>query len=144
MFSLADPTPPSHRRGPRLCTGLSSEASRRLVSLLGVLLRRGRALGPGGAPQSEDQHVQAQLLGDFLRMALESTSLILERNPGLNPELIYALLHRADLFQGLEAGDPGTARALTNIQARLGEGCWGVVEGWLRGRVGGRKESAGS
>ncbi|KAL6784776.1 hypothetical protein ACKKBF_B03165 [Auxenochlorella protothecoides x Auxenochlorella symbiontica] len=127
-------------------TGLTSEAAQRLVSLLALLARRWRRLaadatGLGtmaaavgdpataadGTPEATSLAVSestsaaaaesAQLAHDFLRMALESASAVLERALPANPALVYALLHRGELFEGLPRDDPGLRVPLANILA---------------------------
>ncbi len=50
-------------------------------------------------------------------MALESASAVLERALPANPALVYALLHRGELFEGLPRDDPGLRVPLANILA---------------------------
>lgn len=62
-----------------------------------------------------------QVLGDFLRILLDVINGVLAANLGRNPELVYALLHRQDVFAQL-AGQQGYAELIANLQVRM-DGC---------------------
>lgn len=74
-------------------------------------------------PSQEEEEERLQLGWDLLRMALESTSAILEKTLPSNATLIYALIYKADLFLELERYaaplDPALARPITNIEVWL-------------------------
>ncbi|CAL8468041.1 g7580 [Coccomyxa elongata] len=78
---------------------LSSHAAQRLVSLFDMLARRYQRLqrvaagGPGKGRGDE-----LQVYGDFLRIVLEILNCIIVTNLPSNPELVYALLHRQEVF----------------------------------------------
>ncbi|EIE20753.1 hypothetical protein COCSUDRAFT_48393 [Coccomyxa subellipsoidea C-169] len=78
---------------------LSSHAAQRLVSLFDMLARRYQRLqrvaaeGPGKGRGDE-----LQVYGDFLRIVLEVLNCIIITNLPQNPELVYALLHRQEVF----------------------------------------------
>jgi hypothetical protein len=72
------------------------------------------------------------VLHDFLRILLEVINTVLSLNLGRNPELVYALLHRQEVFGQLR-GREGLAELIDNLQVRV----WGdraagqlVGEGW--------------
>lgn len=56
-----------------------------------------------------------QVLGDFMRILLEVINCILSLNLGRNPELVYALLHRQEVFEQLRP-QPGFAELVENLQ----------------------------
>lgn len=56
-----------------------------------------------------------QVLGDFLRILLDVMNCILTLNLGRNPELVYGLLHKQEVFQQLQ-GQQGFAELVDNLQ----------------------------
>jgi hypothetical protein len=56
-----------------------------------------------------------QVLHDFLRILLEVINTVLSLNLGRNPELVYALLHRQEVFAQLR-GREGLAELIDNLQ----------------------------
>jgi hypothetical protein len=60
-------------------------------------------------------HSPLQVLGDFMRILLEVINCILSLNLGRNPELVYALLHRQEVFEQLRP-QPGFAELVENLQ----------------------------
>jgi hypothetical protein len=56
-----------------------------------------------------------QVLGDFMRILLEVTNCILSLNLGRNPELVYALLHKQEVFEQLRP-HAGFAELVENLQ----------------------------
>lgn len=55
------------------------------------------------------------MLHEFLRILLEVINCILSLNLTRNPELVYALLHKQDVFAQLR-GQQGLAEPVENIQ----------------------------
>lgn len=56
-----------------------------------------------------------QVLHEFLRILLEVINCILSLNLTRNPELVYALLHKQDIFTQLR-GQQGLAEPVENLQ----------------------------
>ena len=63
-----------------------------------------------------DMDAEAEVHTDFLRIVLEVINAVLAGNLAANPELVYALLHRHDVFASLRA-HPRCAELLDNIFA---------------------------
>lgn len=59
--------------------------------------------------------LSSQVLGDFMRILLEVTNCILSLNLGRNPELVYALLHKQEVFEQLRP-HAGFAELVENLQ----------------------------
>lgn len=70
------------------------------------------------------------MLGDFLRILLEVSNCILSLNLLRNPELVYALLHKQEVFEQLRS-QPGCTELVDNLQ--VGGGYSGRLAGWLSG-----------
>lgn len=51
-------------------------------------------------PQQQEQ----QVYFDFLRIVLEILNCMIAKGLRQNPELVYTLLHRQDVFAGLQVG----------------------------------------
>jgi hypothetical protein len=58
-----------------------------------------------------------QVLGDFMRILLEVINCILSLNLGRNPELVYALLHKQEVFEQLRP-HAGFSELIENLQVR--------------------------
>lgn len=113
-------------------TNMTSHAAQRLVQLLHLLHRRHAKLSAAefmspDAAQSSDLGLEAmdeaekerralelQLYSDFLRIVLEIVNAILVNALPSNPELVYALLHRREVFTPFEQ-DPKYADLMENI-----------------------------
>eukprot|EP00882_Tetradesmus_deserticola_P021481 GHRQ01023254.1.p1 GENE.GHRQ01023254.1~~GHRQ01023254.1.p1 ORF type:complete len:322 (+),score=177.91 GHRQ01023254.1:768-1733(+) len=95
-------------------SGLHSHAAQRLVGLATLLARRWLKLSQAQASSTPNQDVQ--VLHDFLRILLEVINTVLSLNLGRNPELVYALLHRQEVFSQLR-GREGLAELLDNLQS---------------------------
>lgn len=97
-------------------SGLSGYAAQRMIQLLDVILRKitriTRGLeakaaaqqqqeGAGAAPvqPSQQQALELQVFSDFLRIVLEILNSALTSALPANPDLVYALLHRQELFE---------------------------------------------
>ncbi len=63
-----------------------------------------------------DGEAEAEVHTDFLRIVLEVINAILAGNLAANPELVYALLHRLEVFTPLHA-HPRCTELLDNIFA---------------------------
>jgi hypothetical protein len=103
-------------------TNLSAHTSQRLVHLLRLLQKRHLKLLEGGKHDQEifsesgkdalsssssiverEQRVlELQLYSDFIRIVLEIINAILVNGLSQNPELVYALLHRREVFEPFE------------------------------------------
>lgn len=59
-----------------------------------------------------------QVLGDFMRILLEVINCILSLNLGRNPELVYALLHKQEVFEQLRP-HAGFAELVENLQVGM-------------------------
>jgi len=111
---------------------LNSYASQRLVSLFDMLARKYIKLskrsqsslqdagGEGkGDSEGEDEEVtELNIYTDFLRIVLEIINAILTYALPRNPEVVYALLHRQELFAPFKE-HPRFVELLENIQAVL-------------------------
>ena len=112
-------------------TNMSSHAAQRLVQLLHLLHRRhaklsaAEFLAPDASPveerdplldesESERRALELQLYSDFLRIVLEIVNAILVNALPSNPELVYALLHRREVFEPFEQ-DPNYSDLMENI-----------------------------
>jgi hypothetical protein len=114
-------------------SGLSAHACQRLVSLFQLLARRrarlaaaeAAAAAAAGAPGAvidaaeaaaagERRALELQLYSDFLRIVLEIVNAVLANALPQNPELVYALLHRAEVFAPF-AADPRYAELMANV-----------------------------
>ncbi|KAF6251815.1 Dymeclin [Scenedesmus sp. NREL 46B-D3] len=95
-------------------SGLHSHAAQRLVGLTSLLARRWLKISQvlAGSTPSQDM----QVLHDFLRILLEVIHTVLSLNLGRNPELVYALLHRQEVFGQLR-GREGLAELMDNLQS---------------------------
>ncbi|KAF6251495.1 Dyggve-Melchior-Clausen syndrome protein-domain-containing protein [Scenedesmus sp. NREL 46B-D3] len=95
-------------------SGLHSHAAQRLVGLTSLLARRWLKISQvlAGSTPSQDM----QVLHDFLRILLEVINTVLSLNLGRNPELVYALLHRQEVFGQLR-GREGLAELIDNLQS---------------------------
>uniref|UniRef100_A0A2P2MPV0 Dymeclin n=1 Tax=Rhizophora mucronata TaxID=61149 RepID=A0A2P2MPV0_RHIMU len=106
LATLANMAPHVHR--------LSAYASQRLVSLFYMLSRKYNRLtariddkvGKGGLVEqdsfAEDMSAELHIYTDFLRIVLEILNAILTYALPRNPEVIYAIMHRQDVFQPLK------------------------------------------
>ncbi|XP_038970237.1 dymeclin [Phoenix dactylifera] len=102
---LANMAPHVHR--------LSAYASQRLVSLFDMLARKYTKLAElkndkvqkfaidqvDGGSIAEDTSTELQIYTDFLRIVLEILNAILTYALPRNPEVVYAILHRQEVFQ---------------------------------------------
>ncbi|KAF8072811.1 dym [Scenedesmus sp. PABB004] len=98
-------------------SGLHSHAAQRLVGLTALLARRWLKLSQAahaGGLSTPPQDIQ--VLGDFLRILLDVVNVALCLNLGRNPELVYALLHKQDVFAALR-GQAGIAELVDNLEA---------------------------
>eukprot|EP00891_Asterochloris_glomerata_P002918 jgi/Astpho2/2918/fgenesh1_pg.00050_%23_160_t len=104
-------------------SALSSHAAQRLVAVAGLLVKRLSWLGkldrksadtPDGQAMpfslsdpdnTGEVAAQQALLGDLLRLMLEVIDSVLTAGLGSNPELVYALLHRAEVFESIQLHD---------------------------------------
>eukprot|EP00879_Flechtneria_rotunda_P022262 GHRR01023488.1.p1 GENE.GHRR01023488.1~~GHRR01023488.1.p1 ORF type:complete len:283 (+),score=103.21 GHRR01023488.1:648-1496(+) len=98
---------------------LHSHAAQRLVGLTALLARRWLKISQSSAagdvvlsPPPQD----LQVLGDFLRILLEVINCILALNLARNPDLVYALLHKQEVFAQLR-GQQGLTDLVNNLQA---------------------------
>ncbi|KAJ4828586.1 hypothetical protein Tsubulata_019592 [Turnera subulata] len=103
LATLANMAPHFHR--------LSAYASQRLVSLFYMLSRKYNKLaeqidgkkGKGGSVEhdtpTEDISAELHIYTDFLRIVLEILNAILTYALPRNPEVVYAILHRQEVFQ---------------------------------------------
>ncbi len=92
-------------------TNLSSHTSQRLVHLLQLLQKRYEKLLAAESQdvdqitspvERERRVLELQLYSDFIRIVLEIVNAILVNSLPQNPELVYALLHRREVFQPFE------------------------------------------
>ncbi|CAH9087956.1 unnamed protein product [Cuscuta europaea] len=103
LATLANMAPHVHR--------LSAYASQRLVSLFDILSRKYNKLAemkndkmsfsndePLGENLSEDSSAELHMYTDFMRIVLEIMNAILTYALPRNPEVVYAILHRQELF----------------------------------------------
>ncbi|KAL4588418.1 hypothetical protein LXL04_001306 [Taraxacum kok-saghyz] len=101
LAALANMAPHVHR--------LSSYASQRLVSLFDMLSRKYAKLAEikndkmqmsdSDDKLSEDTSAELHIYTDFLRIVLEILNAILTYALPRNPEVIYAIMHRQEVFQ---------------------------------------------
>ncbi|KAI3469624.1 hypothetical protein Pfo_026287 [Paulownia fortunei] len=103
LATLANMAPHVHR--------LSAYASQRLVSLFDMLSRKYNKLAeiknnkintadgdPRGDSLPEDPSAELHLYTDFLRLVLEILNAILTYALPRNPEVVYAIMHRQEVF----------------------------------------------
>ncbi|KAG6664837.1 dymeclin-like isoform X2 [Carya illinoinensis] len=122
LATLANMAPHVHR--------LSSYASQRLVSLFFMLSRKYSKLvelrdnkvilGKGNSINSLSEDVSAELhiYTDFLRLVLEILNAILTYALPRNPEVVYAIMHRQEVFQPFK-NHPRFNELLENIYTVL-------------------------
>ncbi|KAL7220356.1 hypothetical protein ACSBR2_013270 [Camellia fascicularis] len=105
LATLANMAPHFHR--------LSAYASQRLVSLFDMLSRKYSKLAElkndkmhigygesiGGDSLPEDSSTELHIYTDFLRIVLEILNAILTYALPRNPEVVYAIMHRQEIFQ---------------------------------------------
>ncbi|KAG2728170.1 hypothetical protein I3760_01G192500 [Carya illinoinensis] len=101
LATLANMAPHVHR--------LSSYASQRLVSLFYMLSRKYNKLAElrddrmrlakGSNSLTEDMSTELHIYTDFLRLVLEILNAILTHALPRNPEVVYAIMHRQEVFQ---------------------------------------------
>lgn len=105
LATLANMAPHVHR--------LSAYASQRLVSLFDMLARKYNKLAemtnnkmhvPNGESREEDNlpedtSAELHIYTDFLRIVLEILNAILTYTLPRNPEVVYAVMHRQEVFQ---------------------------------------------
>ncbi|PKA65904.1 hypothetical protein AXF42_Ash010313 [Apostasia shenzhenica] len=120
---LANMAPHVHR--------LSAYASQRLVSLFDMLSRKYTKLAewkndkvlPLAADQNggsieEDMSTELHIYTDFLRIVLEILNAILTHALPRNPEVVYAIMHRQEVFQPFKS-HPRFTELLENIYTVL-------------------------
>ncbi|PPR90246.1 hypothetical protein GOBAR_AA30442 [Gossypium barbadense] len=118
LATLANMAPHVHR--------LSAYASQRLVSLFSMLSRKynklvelrddklqTKAISTGDG-LVEDMSAELQIYTDFLRIVLEILNAILTYALPRNPEVVYAIMHRQEVFQPFKS-HPRFAELLENI-----------------------------
>ena len=83
------------------CAGVDAATASKLVSALDAFERRERAFGrrPDGAT------LEALAVGDLVCLTLEMFNSAVTHAASANPELVYALLHRRDLFEPRDSDD---------------------------------------
>ncbi|KAM7485293.1 hypothetical protein LguiA_001302 [Lonicera macranthoides] len=124
LATLANMAPHVHR--------LSAYASQRLVSLFEMLSRKytklaelekdkmhlsnGESRDGDGLP--EDMSVELHIYTDFLRIVLEILNAILTYGLPQNPEVVYAIMHRQEVFKPFK-NHPRFSELLENIFAVL-------------------------
>ncbi|KAL3507826.1 hypothetical protein ACH5RR_033208 [Cinchona calisaya] len=105
LATLANMAPHVHR--------LSAYASQRMVSLFDMLARKYNKLAeisnnkmhmPNGESREEDNlpedpSAELHIFTDFLRIVLEILNAILTYTLPRNPEVVYAIMHRQEVFQ---------------------------------------------
>ncbi|KAM3326597.1 dymeclin isoform X2 [Capsicum chacoense] len=120
LATLANMAPHVHR--------LSGYASQRLVSLFDMLARKYNKLAetkndkmhvPNGEPKEvnslqEDTAAELHIYTDFLRIVLEILNAILTYSLPRNPEVVYAIMHRQEVFQPFKS-HPRFNELLDNI-----------------------------
>ncbi|XP_028776424.1 dymeclin-like isoform X2 [Neltuma alba] len=144
LATLANMAPHVHR--------LSAYASQRLVGLFDMLSRKYNKLadlrhnklhiGNGNSVEGnglrEDVSTELQIYTDFLRLVLEIINAILSYALPRNPEVVYAIMHRQEVFQPFK-NHPRFNELLDNIytvldffnsrmDAQRGDGDWSVNE----------------
>mmetsp|Transcript_6392 Transcript_6392/g.22497 ORF Transcript_6392/g.22497 Transcript_6392/m.22497 type:complete len:708 (-) Transcript_6392:16-2139(-) len=102
---------------------LNAYASQRLISLFDMLSRKYTKLSqtmPSEAPGAEPMEAPTELhvYTDFLRIVMEIINSVLAYALHKNPEVVYALLHRQELFTPFQS-HPRFSELLDNIQAVL-------------------------
>ncbi|XP_044500377.1 dymeclin isoform X2 [Mangifera indica] len=119
LATLANMAPHVHR--------LSAYASQRLVSLFYMLSRKYNKLADlrddktGSLEQdslAEDMSAELHIYTDFLRIVLEILNAILTYALPRNPEVVYAILHRQEVFQPFKS-HPRFNELLENIYTVL-------------------------
>jgi len=122
LATLANLAPHVHR--------LSSYASQRLVSLFFMLSRKYNKLaelrdnkvqiakGDSIDCLSEDMSTELHIYTDFLRLVLEILNAILTYALPRNPEVVYAIMHRQEVFQPFK-NHPRFNELLENIYTVL-------------------------
>ncbi|KAK9817010.1 hypothetical protein WJX72_008242 [[Myrmecia] bisecta] len=102
--------------------GLSAHAAQRLVSLFNMLARRYQRLNnqANGSIVNAADHAsnEVQVYADFLRIVLEIINCIITTGLAHNPELVYALLHRQEVFEPFRT-HPRFAELLENVKVML-------------------------
>lgn len=99
-------------------SGLHSHAAQRLVGLTSSMTRRWLKLNAAAEAALQPPSTDVQVLGDFMRILLEVINCILSLNLGRNPELVYALLHKQEIFEQLRP-HPGFAELAENLQVMI-------------------------
>ncbi|CAN6439611.1 unnamed protein product [Victoria cruziana] len=124
LATLANMAPHVHR--------LSAYASQRLVSLFDMLSRKYMKLADTrndkilkiegdyveGDESSEDTSSELHIYTDFLRIVLEILNAILSYALPRNPEIVYAIMHRQEVFQPFK-NHPRFSELLENIYTVL-------------------------
>lgn len=124
LATLANMAPHAHR--------LSAYASQRLVSLFDMLSRKynklaelmddkmhiDKANSPEGDSIAEDVSTELHIYTDFLRIVLEILNAILTYALPRNPEVVYAIMHRQEVFQPFK-NHPRFNELLENIYTVL-------------------------
>ncbi|XP_031505710.1 uncharacterized protein LOC116267969 isoform X2 [Nymphaea colorata] len=124
LATLANMAPHVHR--------LSAYASQRLVSLFDMLSRKYMKLAETrndkilkiegvfveGEELSEDTSSELHIYTDFLRIVLEILNAILSYALPRNPEIVYAIMHRQEVFQPFK-NHPRFSELLENIYTVL-------------------------
>lgn len=99
-------------------SGLHAHAAQRLVGLFAALAKRhaklSKHIGDGAITQQAGA-VELQVMLDFLRIILEIMNAVLVSGLQRNPELVYALLHRQEVFAQFR-GQPRLQQLVDNIQ----------------------------
>ncbi|KAL6548364.1 hypothetical protein OROGR_008785 [Orobanche gracilis] len=121
LATLANMAPHVHR--------LSSYASQRLVSLFDMLARKYNKLAEirndkmslaDGDPREdglpEDPSTELHIYTDFLKLVLEILNAILTYALPQNPEVVYAIMHRQEVFMPFK-NHPRFSELLNNIYA---------------------------
>uniref|UniRef100_A0A2P2MPU1 Dymeclin n=1 Tax=Rhizophora mucronata TaxID=61149 RepID=A0A2P2MPU1_RHIMU len=118
LATLANMAPHVHR--------LSAYASQRLVSLFYMLSRKYNKLteqmddkvGKGGSVEhdslAKDMSAELHIYADFLRIVLEILNAILTYALPRNPEVVYAIMHRQEVFQPFK-NHPRFSELIENI-----------------------------
>ncbi|XP_058105313.1 uncharacterized protein LOC131248852 [Magnolia sinica] len=124
LATLANMAPHVHR--------LSAYASQRLVSLFDMLSRKytklaelrndkilkAKANSVEGGSLAEEMSTELQIYTDFLRIVLEIINAILTYALPRNPEVVYAIMHRQEVFQPFK-NHPRFTELLDNIYTVL-------------------------
>ncbi|RIA96059.1 Dymeclin [Glomus cerebriforme] len=89
--------------------------AQRLVSLFDIVAKRYQKLLKKAQQQGEDENSDAvAIYGDLVCLVLEIINSVLTRRLNSNPELIYSLLHKKDLFTQFQL-HPRFAELIANI-----------------------------